>query len=96
MADGIFMDRISKGLAKPEKCRAGFAVQIESQLSDCNRSTQGAKWIRRLARYTARTDPHRAFRHNFITIARTKMRRTVNCITSMGRVLRYSVSGELN
>src|SRR5512147_79904 len=39
---------------------AGFAAQIESQLSDCNRSAQGAKCIRRLARCTAHADPRRA------------------------------------
>src|SRR6185369_5420097 len=40
-------------------CRAGFVVRIESQLSDCNRSTQGAKCIRRFTRYTAHAIPRR-------------------------------------
>jgi hypothetical protein len=34
-------------------------------------------------------------RHNFITIARRKKIRPVNCITSTGVALRYFVSGEL-
>src|SRR5258705_12263475 len=58
MADGIFMDRISGSLANWMR-RAGSAAQIESQLSDCNRSAQGAKCIRRLTRYTARGIPRR-------------------------------------
>src|SRR4051812_46618415 len=60
MADGIFMDRISGSLANWMR-RAGFAAQIESQLSDCNRSAQGAKCIRRLTRYTAHAKARRVY-----------------------------------
>src|SRR6185295_2671809 len=35
------------------KCQGRFAAQTESQLTDCNRSAQGAKCIRRLTRWTA-------------------------------------------
>jgi hypothetical protein len=71
MADGIFMDRISGSLANWMR-RAGFAAQIESQLSDCNRSAQGAKCIQRPYALHGAQQGAPCIRHNFITIARTK------------------------
>jgi phytoene dehydrogenase-like protein len=93
MADGIFMDRISGGLAN-RKRRAALRRRLSRNYRIVTDRRKGQSVFGGL-RATRRTPRRAVSTTQFHHDCTNKKIRPVNCITSTGVALRYFVSGEL-